>query len=179
MPDDLTVQQTAQILRTSPQTVRNYLRQQVLRGRIDPRTKRWCVQSASVESFLSAYGPLDGGRRRKSAIALLEVKVEGLTAEVARLSAVVGLEDPDIAAIVSERDELRARVVALEDALAKMRDAAELQRSADAERDETVRQLLAALQSANRAEGLGRQALKSLEEALAGSLVPGHAGSMR
>jgi hypothetical protein len=167
------------MLRTSPQTVRNYLRQKILRGRIDSKTKKWLVQRASVQNFLAVHGPLDGGRRRKSPTALLEAKVEQLTAEVARLSGLVGLGDSQIAAIVSERDDLRARVVALEDTLAKMRDAADLKRSADAERDEVVGQLLAALHSANRAEGLRRQALESLEGALAGSMMPGHAGSIR
>lgn len=177
MPDDLKVAEAAQILGTSGTTVRTYLRQQVLDGRRDPRTGAWLVRWESIESFIAAYGRLNGGRRRKSQIAVLEADVLRLTGKVARLTSAAGAGDAEMIAILDERDDLRARVVVLEDALARMRNAAELQRQAEAERADMVSQLLAALGSADRADRLRRQALESLEDALAGGAMPGHPGS--
>ena len=77
-----------------------------------------------------------------------------------------------------ERDDLRARIVSLEEALARVRLAAELQRDADAERAAVVGRLLEALSASERAEALRRRAVTELEEALAAFSGPGHAAEI-
>jgi hypothetical protein len=55
-----------------------------------------------------------------------------------------------------------------------MREAADLQRRAEAERGEVVEHLLAAVAAAERADALRRQAVEALEDALARGTLPGH-----
>lgn len=171
MADDLTVNEAALLLETSRQTIRNLLQEGELKGRQEERSGTWRIRRSSVEGFLRTNGPLRGGRRRKSRAAIQQEELEHLREEVERLTEVIGGQG--MQAVLRERDELRERLFAAEDVLARLRDAAELQRAADAERAQMVESLLAALASAERADDLRRQALQSLEDGVATTLVPG------
>jgi excisionase family DNA binding protein len=174
MADDLSVSEAATALGTSRQTVLNLIREGTLRATKSPKGV-WRIRRKSVDAFLNAYGRLEGGRRRKSASAALEVEVGRLREQVAQLTAATDIRET--AALLAERDELRARVVSLEDALARMREAAELQRQAEADRSTVIDQLLAAVAGSDRADGLRRQAVRALEDGLAAALMPAHPGA--
>ncbi len=66
MVDDLTVDEAADALGTTPQTVRTLLRKGELRGRKEPWGSRfvWVPSRKGVDEFLSENGRLDGRRRR-------------------------------------------------------------------------------------------------------------------
>jgi excisionase family DNA binding protein len=173
----MTTGEAAEALGTSTQTIRTFLGDGTLKGHQDQR-KTWLVDRRSVDAFLESRGPLNGGRRCRSHKALLEEEVERLRTEVAQRHATADSTPAESASAISERDALRARVVVLEDTLAAMRDAADLQRQADAERSEVIKQLLAAVTSSERADALRGRAVEELEAALARTTVPGHlAGS--
>jgi excisionase family DNA binding protein len=181
MTDDMTVADAATALGTSPQTVRALLRSGELKGRKLPRGARhvWIPSKKGVDAFLSQYGRLEGRRRPRSRLAELEHKVAQIQTQLARLSrprTETATRSSD--AVGVERDELRARVVALEEALAHTRHAAELQRRADGERAALVEHLLAATAAAERTDALRQEALASLDEAIAGFSRPGHPGSI-
>ena len=65
--DDLTVDQAADALGTSPQTVRRLLREGELQGRRKPWGTRfvWVPSRRGVDEFLSQHGRLDGRRRAR------------------------------------------------------------------------------------------------------------------
>jgi hypothetical protein len=171
--DEMTVAEAAAAIGTSTQTIRNFLGDRTLSGRRGPRGW-WLVERTSVVAFLEEHGRLAGGRRRHSPAAALQAEVERLRREVDRLSG-LATNESDLA-VAHERDEVRSRVVALEDNLAQMRETAELQRRADAERDEVIEHLLAAVAAEARAGALRRQAVEELEAALARNTLPGHLG---
>jgi excisionase family DNA binding protein len=153
--DEISVSEAAGLLGTSGQTVRNYIRRGLLSAR-QPRG-RFLVDRASVEALLrEGLGP--GRRRRRSTVAR---------------SVSDGAE-----ALARERDDLRARVVELQEAVLRLRSAADLQRKADAARATEVERLLEALRAAERTDELRRNAAAELEEALAGIAVSGHAGEL-
>jgi excisionase family DNA binding protein len=168
----MTVTEAAQALKTSTQTIRNFLGNGTLTGRRGPK-KWWLIDRESVDALLRERGHLNGGRRRRSALAILTAEVERLRTEVDRLSNLAGATSSTEGDAARERDELRARVVTLEDNIAQMRDAAELQRRAEAERANVVDQLLNAVAAAERADGLRREAVETLEAALSRSILPG------
>jgi excisionase family DNA binding protein len=180
MVDDLTVAEAAEALGTSVQTVRALLRKGELAGRQEPRGTRhtWVTSRKGVDAFLSKNGRLDGRRRRRpSRVTQLEDKVDQLQQQVAHLSGTpASRTSPEAARVAAERDNLRARVVALEEALAHTRHAAELQRRADEERAGLVEHLLAATVAAERTDALRREALAVLDKAVAEFSRPGHPG---
>jgi excisionase family DNA binding protein len=173
MPDEMTPGEAAEALGTSTQTIRNLLGDGSLTGRRGPRNW-WLVDRASVTAFLQTRGRLNGNRRRKSRAATLQAEIERLRSEVDRLASVTNTSGSGALAALKERDDLRAQVVALEDSLAQMREAADLQRHAEAERSELVQHLLGAVASADRADTLRRQATEALEAGLARATLPGH-----
>ena len=65
--EDLTVAEAADVLGTSPQTVRTLLRKGELRGERHPWGSRfvWKVSHEGLEEFLSEYGRLEGRRRAR------------------------------------------------------------------------------------------------------------------
>jgi uncharacterized membrane protein (UPF0182 family) len=67
MRDDLTVAEAAEAIGTSPQTIRTLLRKGELRGRKQPKGKRfvWVPSRRGVDEFLSQYGRLEGRRRSR------------------------------------------------------------------------------------------------------------------
>ncbi len=169
MDDGVTVEEAAQRLETTVQTVRAMARDQTLVG--VKVGGAWSLDPASVGTFLATEGPLRGGRRRRSAESRQRAELERLRRHVAELTAADG--KTDFEAVLRERDELRERVVALEDVVARLRDVAELQRQAEDERSQVVGQLTAALAAAERSEQLRRKSVELLEDGLVGSLVPG------
>jgi len=155
MADEISVSEAAKLLETSGQTVRNYIRQGLLNAR-RPGARAFLVDRSSVEALLRDR-PLSGRRGLRQAAA---VPADGAE-ELAR-----------------ERDNLRARVVDLQEAVLRLRAAADLQRRADAERATEVERLMEALRAADRAGELHRRATAELEEAVAGMALPGHPGEI-
>lgn len=155
MADEISVSEAAKLLETSGQTVRNYIRQGLLSAR-RPGARAFLVDRSSVEAFLRDR-PLSGRRRLRQAATVPADSAE----ELAR-----------------ERDDLRARVVELQEAVLRLRAATDLQRQADAERATEVERLMEALRAADRAGELHRRAAAELEEAVAGMALPGHPGEM-
>jgi excisionase family DNA binding protein len=152
--DEISVSEAALVLGTSGQTVRNYIRRGLLSAR-RPGARAFLVDRSSVEALL--HEDVWPGRRRgphESAVPTL-----------------VGVE-----AVARERDDLRARVVELREAVLRIHAAAELQRQADAERTEEIEHLIDALRAGERASELRRRAAAELEETIASFALPGHPG---
>lgn len=181
MTDDMTVDAAARALGTSPQTVRTLLRNGELKGQKVPRGSRhvWIPSRKGVSTFLSQHGRFEGRPRPRSRLAQLEHMVAQLQQQLGEFrrspTRSATLSDDTVAV---ERDELRARVVSLEEALAHVRHASELQRRADEERSALVEHLLAATAAAERVDSLRREALAAFDEAVGGFSRPGHAGSV-
>jgi excisionase family DNA binding protein len=154
--DEISVSEAAGLLGTSSQTVRNYIRRGLLSARRAGR--RFRVDRSSVEALVRQGGPGSRRRRRRS-------KVAGPVPEGAE-------------ALARERDDLRARVVELQEAVLRLRRSADLQRQADAARRTEIEHLLQALREAERTDELRRRAAAELEEALAGIAPPGHPGEI-
>lgn len=154
--DEISVSEAAQLLGISGQTVRNYIRRGLLRGR-QPGARSFLVDRTSVDALLR--DGLAGGRRRR------------------RRASVAPTRD-GAEAIARERDDLRARVAELQEAVLRLRAAADLQRQADSERATEIDRLLGALRAAARVEELRRRAAAELEDALAAIAVPGHPGEI-
>src|SRR3954453_14999076 len=80
--DDLTVDEAADALGTTPQTVRTLLRKGELHGRKQPWGSRfvWVPSREGIDEFLSQNGRLDGRRRRHlGSVAGLEERVGAVT----------------------------------------------------------------------------------------------------
>jgi excisionase family DNA binding protein len=154
--DEISVSEAAGLLETTGQTVRNYIHRGLLSARRPGR--RFRVDRSSVDALLREGG-LDSRRRRRRS------KVAGPVPEGAE-------------ALARERDDLRARVVELQEAVLRLRSAADLQRQADAARGMEIERLLEALREAERSDELRRNAAAELEEALAGIALPAHPGEI-
>jgi hypothetical protein len=180
--DVVSVRAAAEALGTTPPTVRKLLEAGELAGEKETHRSRfhWKIDGKSVERFLSEHGRFPGGPGAPSRIRRVHTAVESLDKRLTALED-RGFEREAVApsALEAERDDLRARVIALEDALARISGAAELQRAADAERSRVVENLLAANAASEKADALRRRAVAALEEALAGFGRPGHAGSIK
>jgi excisionase family DNA binding protein len=171
----MTVSEAAIELGTSRQSILNFLRDGTLSG-TKTSSGTWQIRRQSVDRFLERYGRLNGGRRRKSAATLLDGEARGLRHQLEQLTALSGDGDA-VPRLLAERDELRAQVALHEESLARLREASELQRRADAERARVVDGLLGALGAAERADALRRQAVEALEDGVAASLMPRHPGA--
>ena len=155
MADEISVSEAAKLLETSGQTVRNYIRRGLLSAR-QPGARSFLVDRSSVEALLRDC--LVPGQRRRGRAAVVS---------------------PDGAeALERERDDLRARVVDLQESVLRLRAAADLQRQADSERATEVNRLLDALRAAERADELRSRAAAELEDALAAMALPGHPGQI-
>jgi excisionase family DNA binding protein len=155
MPDEISVRDAAEILQVSGQTVRNYIRAGALTAR-RPGARSYLVTRASVERLMRER-PLAGRRRGQRAGAASAASAE----ELAR-----------------ERDDLRARVIDLQEIVVRLREAGDLHGRADAERATEIDHLTEALRAAERVGELRRQAAAELEEALGGLAMPGHLGQL-
>jgi excisionase family DNA binding protein len=169
MADELGVSEAAALLKTSGQTIRNMLHDGGLVGRQDA-SGRWRVRRTSVERFLKEHGPLEGGRRHKSAAAAGEAELRRLREEVRRLTDAAGGQE--VTDLIRERDALRIRLATLEDSVARLREAADLRRAAEIERSQLVERLLEALHGSERADALRQEALHLLGEGIALGIVP-------
>ena len=183
MPRSLTTSAAARLLGTSKPTVTALIAKGHLQATRQPRGKlsTWRIDERSVERWLDEHGRYDernrGGRSR---LAKLEAEVSALREEVRTLASADQLTTGvnRTGEEGRERDDLRARVVSLGEALAHVRLVAELQRDADAERAAVVGRLLEALGASERADALRRRAITELEEALAAFSRPGHAAEI-
>src|SRR4051812_4375453 len=109
MADEITVSEAAVLLETSGQTVRNYIRRGLLSAR-RPGARAFLVDRSSVERLLR--DELGRGRRR-------------------RLHPEAGNPSEGGEGLARERDDLRARVVELQESVLRLRAAADLQRQVD------------------------------------------------
>lgn len=177
MADGVLAGEAAKRLDTSKVTVRKLLRAGQLKGTKEPHgsTFYWVIDLASIAAFSARRG----GKARRNDNALSGSARADLTTRVERLEAELSALRPAAAdPIVAERDNLRARVVDLEDALARAHAAADLQREADSERAALIQHLLEAVAIGERVDGLRRRAAAEFEEALAATTRPGHPGEM-
>jgi excisionase family DNA binding protein len=183
MAGSVTASEAARLLGTSKPTVIALIAKGHLRATRQPRGKLsiWRIEERSVQRWLDEHGRYDehsrGGRSR---LARLEADVAALREEV-RALATAGQHAAGVNRTAGERrenDDLRARIVNLEEALARAHHVAELQRDADAERAAVVGRLLEAMAASERAEALRRRAVTELEEALAAFSRPGHAAEI-
>jgi excisionase family DNA binding protein len=173
--DPISTQEAGDLLGASKPTVRALIEKGQLSAAREERASRfvWRVDRRSVDRYLSEHGRLDGRRRARLS------PLKRIEAELSLVRATVEARAPGSLAennLERERDDLRAEVVSLRDALARTRVVADLQRDADVERAAVVEHLLAASAAGERADVLRRQALAALDEALAGFTRPGHAG---
>jgi excisionase family DNA binding protein len=183
MPESVTASEAARLLGTSKPTVMALIANGHLQATRHPRGKRsiWRIDERSVQRWLDEHGKYDGpSRGGRSKLAKLEAEVSALREEVRALASAhqrgVGVNRTGEEMLA--HDDLRARMVSLEEALARAHLVAELQRDADAERAAVVGRLLEAMAASERAEALRRRAVTELEEALAAFSGPGHAAEI-
>lgn len=178
MTGHLSTAQAARRLDVSKPTVHAWLDAGKLRGVSEVHGSRSYrrVEEESITELLASGRPDRRRALRPSRLQSVEAELEALRRTVDSLVAGTTPAVSGVSSAEQERDELRVRVVNLEEALARMATAGELQREADAARAKVVEHLLAALTGAEQADALRRQALDNLEEALATFRRPGHVG---
>lgn len=179
----LTTSQAASKLGTSGPTIRLLIEKGELVAERRPRGSRfsWFIDSDSLDAFLSVHGRYDlRGSNGRVTLKLLNEKVETIEEQIRQMSRPMGEIPQDSASVhVRHLEDARARIFDLEEALARSHIAEELQREADEVRAEVVGHLLAAMTSAERADGLRREVITSLNEAVQSFSRPGHASSIR
>jgi len=171
------------LLGTSRPTIISLIEHGHLRAGRVQRGKRfaWRIEAESLQAYVAAHGRFDGRRPSTSSrLTLLEREVADLRAAVRGMTtrAEADRGPGDEARREDDSDDLRARVVALEEALARVRNVAELQRQADKHRSEMVNYLLIATAANEKADQSRQLAISELEEALAGFTQPGHLGDI-
>jgi len=150
------------------------------RGELAGRTEQhgareWLrIDPASIDRRL-ATGATVRPRGRRSRLDAMEAEMLSLTT---RLERAERSASSSAGTVDRERDDLRSQMVALQDALARMRAVAELQRDVDRERAAVIEHLQAALAAGERADELRRSALAQLEDAVATAAIPGHLGDL-
>jgi hypothetical protein len=174
MSDEVFTGEAARRLGTTRPTVRSMLVRGDLSGRKERHGSRdyWLVRSTGIDRYLDLHGKVDDRRKRAAGGRRDDVE---FTAEGGPARSWAS----ELDRLGRERDDLRARVVELQDALARTRTAAELQARADVERSVVLEHLLAAAQAGERADELRRQALAELHEAVGVVTRPGHPGQLR
>jgi excisionase family DNA binding protein len=177
MADGLSATEAARRLDTSRPTIYGLLEGGELKGVKLARGTRfaWRVDEASVEEYLVQHGKFAGTRRAsRPRMRNIERDIAGLRELVLAGAPVGGLEQ-----IQRERDDLRASVVTLTEAVARSRTVADLQAQADTERAAMIQHLLAAASAGERADALRRAAAAELKEAVATASRAGHLGALR
>jgi excisionase family DNA binding protein len=159
----MTTAEVAVALGTTAPTVRSLLERGVLKGRKERKRRgfSWRVDRQSVRSYLDEHGEFRR-RPRQARVGKREGDVDAIVAKGSATRAA----GPDASS-------LRSRIVALEEALMRLRAVAESNRAAEDERAGVTEHLLAALGASQRAESARRQAEAELDEALAAALRPG------
>lgn len=183
MGNVLTAKAAAARLGTTKPTVRSLIEAETLRATRQTRGSsfRWLIDEDSVEAFLATHGRYDERVQvARPNLNSIDERLSTLEVEVRRLASPASQPArPGEASTTRMLDDARARIVDLEDALARSRSSAELQREADDARAEIVEHLLAAVAAAERADGLRRRAHAELDEAVQGFSRPGHVGDLR
>ena len=177
MEASISTAEAAKRLATTAPTVRRMLESGQLAGNRRSRGSRfvWDVTPTSVNAYLAAHGPINGKRpSRPSKLDNLAAELEELREQVRQGAGGNSL----VPASHSERDELRAENVSLRDALARTREALEMQLQADEERSAQVDHLLDAAKAGERADTLHRRAFAEIEGAITAFTQPGHLGQM-
>jgi excisionase family DNA binding protein len=176
MADGVSTSKAARRLNTTPPTVRALLARGELTGLKIPRGDRfaWLIDESSIQRYLAQQSGQFTPQRGSSGsrIAALEREVAAFHAAIKAANS----QDPDIDRVQRERDDLRATIMTLQDALARARTVADLQRQADTARAQIVEHLLAALAASEQADRLRRSAIAEIEEALAAASQAGHLG---
>lgn len=182
MEDGISTADAATRLGTTPPTVRRLLENGDLEGQRVPRGNRfsWSISRKSVDSYLAEHGKFPGTRSGPRGNPPIERQVVRLSEEVVALRSLLptDLTEGHFQALQNERDDLRAKLVSLNESLARLESATERQLLADAERAALVEHLLAAVSSAERADKLRREAFQDLQEALADTRRVGHPASL-
>lgn len=133
------------------------------------------IHVASIDAYLAARGKFKRpGHPGRTAV---EEELRELRELIDRRGQVDALFDHED--VARERDDLRAAVVSLQQAVARMRAAAELHQAAERERSVVIEHLQAALAASERADELRRNAYAELEEAVSAATFPGHPGELR
>jgi hypothetical protein len=175
MTDGVSTAEAARLLSTTPPTVRGLLESGDLHGRKINRGSRfaWVIEEGSIHRYIAEHGKFTGERRAaKSRVAELEH-------EVAAIRSVIDADAPPARGSTQrERDDLRATVVTLRDALARTRNVADLQKQADDARAQVVEHLIAAVSASERADALRRDAVAEMEDAVAAVAQAGHLGDL-
>lgn len=128
---------------------------------------RWRIDSASVDKHLKVHGRYDQPAQKRLTLA---DRVGRLEDQVRQL-----LQSPD-PRTTGDRDlaDARARIVNLEEALARADAATDLRQHAETTRSELVAHLTAALKAATSVDNLQRQVESQLQETIRALLGPGH-----
>jgi excisionase family DNA binding protein len=176
----VTTKAAAARLGVSKPTVRSLIDRGHLRARQEVRGSRfrWLIEESELERFLGNKTRVGRAKRPRSRLAQLESDLASLRDLVNRVAAnhLESEENPDVE---RERDDLRAEVVRLQDALTRSQIVVELQAQADQERSDMVEHLIAAIAAGERADGLRRRAAAEYEETIAAFSRPGHPGQMQ
>lgn len=174
MADAVMTGEAAELLGTTPPTVRTLLNRGLLTGRQVRRSTGfvWLVDASSIQKYKREHGDFRK-RTRPSRLDRLEAELAALRTALTdseRLQPGKGSAGD----AERERDDLRGTVVTLRDALARTHTVAELQREAEAERSAIIEHLQAATAAGERVDVLRRRAIYELEEAVAATARPGH-----
>lgn len=143
--------------------------EQVPRG--DGGRFRWQIDSASVDKHLRVHGRYDKPAQKRVSLTVISHRMGELEAQVHEL---LGQNVPGV---TGGRDlaDARARIVNLEETLARADAATDLRQRADSARSELVAHLMAALEAAAEGDELQRQVELQLRETIRALLGPGHA----
>src|ERR1035437_1051622 len=183
MPYSLTTKEAAERLGTTKPTGRSLIEAETLRARKQTRGSsfQWRIDEDSVNAFLATHGRYDEGvRSTRPSLKTIDDRLSAVEDEVYRLSSPqLSTTSGARSATFRELDDARARIVDLEEALARSRSSAELHLDADDARANVIEHLLAAVAAAERADSLRRRAHAELDEAIQGFSLPGHAGDLR
>lgn len=170
--------QAAARLGTTVPTVGKLIRQGKLSARQEPRGQlgrfRWRIDSSSIDKYLAAHGRYDQATTsRRVQLATVVARVEELEAQIREICGRSPVGEPQ----GSDLADARARIVTLEDALARTQAAADLHHDIDRAHAELVGHLMEALKASTAVDGLRGQVEDQLRETLSTLLTPGHVWS--
>lgn len=172
--------EAARRLGLSKPTVRSLIEQGRLTAiRVERGTRfGWSVEIVSLEALVAARLATGQRARVPSRMDRLEEKLDDLANAFGRFASTETRSPSDHHVVARERDDLRAEVSNLQEALARTRSANAQQREADDARAAAFQLLLQAIAANERADELRRIATTEMEEAMAGFSQPGHVGRL-
>jgi excisionase family DNA binding protein len=171
--------QAAARLGTTIPTVDKLIRKGKLSARREPRGQlgrfRWRIDSSSVDKYLAVHGRYDQATTsHRVRLATVAARVDELEEQIGEIRG----RAPDGKPQGSDLADARARIVTLEDALARSQAAADLHQDIDKAHAELVGHLIKALNASTAVDGLRGQVEDQLREALSTLLTPGHVWSL-